>query len=186
MDTPVALDGSSSRSSSAWNRSATMHTQRGSIAAVAGYSSLSIMFLSNVSAISFSACGSIHVVTNVARFSRRTAVEHQLVVDEPVGGIGVHAIRRASAATGPAPWTAARCRPVRSTGRRVRLRDMESPFVARDGRWRYGCGRGCATPTWGRAAVPGRRPTGWRRGRARTPPPRRLHRRAGRRPAARR
>ena len=70
VETPVALDGSSSRSPSAWNRSATMHTQRDSIAAVAGYSSLSIMFLSNVSAISFSACGSIHVVTNVARFNR--------------------------------------------------------------------------------------------------------------------
>ena len=39
------------------------------MAAVAGYSSLSIMFLSNVSAISVSACGSIQVVTNVARFS---------------------------------------------------------------------------------------------------------------------
>ena len=64
-----------------------MQTQRCSIAAVAGYSSLSIMFLSNVSAISFSACGSIQVVTNVARFSRRAAVEHQLVVDEPVRGV---------------------------------------------------------------------------------------------------
>ena len=70
VDTPMAVDGSSSRRSSAWNRSATMQTQRCSIAAVAGYSSLSIMFLSNVSAISFSACGSIQVVTNVARFSR--------------------------------------------------------------------------------------------------------------------
>ena len=70
VDTPIALDGSSSRRRSAWNRSATMHTQRCSIAAVAGYSSLSIMFLSKVSAISFSACGSIQVVTNVARFSR--------------------------------------------------------------------------------------------------------------------
>ena len=47
-----------------------MQTHRCSIAAVAGYSSLSIMFLSNVSAISFSACGSIQVVTKVARFSR--------------------------------------------------------------------------------------------------------------------
>ena len=70
VDTPVALDGSSSRRSSAWKRSATMQTQRCSIAAVAGYSSLSIMFLSNVSAISFSAWGSIHVDTKVARFSR--------------------------------------------------------------------------------------------------------------------
>ena len=47
-----------------------MHTHRCSIAAVAGYSSLSIMFLSNVSAISFSASGSIQVVTKVARLSR--------------------------------------------------------------------------------------------------------------------
>jgi hypothetical protein len=40
------------------------------MAAVAGYSSLSIMFLSNVSAISLPAWGSIQVVTKVARFSR--------------------------------------------------------------------------------------------------------------------
>ena len=54
----------------AWKRSATMLTQRRSISAVAGYSSLSIMFLSNASTMSSSACGSIQVVTNVARFSR--------------------------------------------------------------------------------------------------------------------
>jgi len=47
-----------------------MSTQRISSAAVCGYSSLSIMFLSRHSAISRSACGSIHVVTNVATFSR--------------------------------------------------------------------------------------------------------------------
>ncbi len=47
-----------------------MFTQRRSISAVCGYSSLSIMFLSNASAISRSASGSIHVVTNVAKFSR--------------------------------------------------------------------------------------------------------------------
>jgi hypothetical protein len=47
-----------------------MLTQRISSSAVCGYSSLSIMFLSKHSAISFSACGSIHVVTNVARFMR--------------------------------------------------------------------------------------------------------------------
>ena len=70
VDTPVAVAGSSSRSPSAWNRSATIDTHRDSIAAVAGYSSLSTMFLSNVSAISLSASGSIQVVTNVARFSR--------------------------------------------------------------------------------------------------------------------
>ena len=49
---------------------AIMLTQRSSSSAVRGYSSLSIMFLSNVRAINASACGSIHVVTNVARFSR--------------------------------------------------------------------------------------------------------------------
>ena len=47
-----------------------MFTQRSSIRAVCGYSSLSIMFLSAVSAISFPAIDGIHVVTNVARLSR--------------------------------------------------------------------------------------------------------------------
>ncbi len=47
-----------------------MLTQRFSISAVAGYSSLSIMFLSNASAMSRSAWGSIQVVTKVARFRR--------------------------------------------------------------------------------------------------------------------
>ena len=47
-----------------------MLTQRISISAVCGYSSLSIMFLSKHSAMSFSACGSIHVETNVATFRR--------------------------------------------------------------------------------------------------------------------
>ena len=47
-----------------------MFTQRFSSSAVCGYSSLSIMFLWEHSAISSSASGSIHVVTNVARFSR--------------------------------------------------------------------------------------------------------------------
>lgn len=70
VDTPQALYGSASFRPSAWNRSATMHTQRCSMAAVAGYSSLSIMFLSNVSAINRPASGSIQVVTKVARFSR--------------------------------------------------------------------------------------------------------------------
>ncbi len=41
-----------------------------SISAVAGYSSLSIMFLSNASAYNFDAAGSIQVLTNVARFRR--------------------------------------------------------------------------------------------------------------------
>ena len=47
-----------------------MFTQRRSSSAVCGYSSLSIMFLAAHSAISSSASGSIHVVTNVARLSR--------------------------------------------------------------------------------------------------------------------
>jgi hypothetical protein len=60
----------------AWSSSGELHsrlsmlTQRCSSSAVRGYSSLSIMFLSNVSAMSRSAWGSIHVVTNVARFNR--------------------------------------------------------------------------------------------------------------------
>jgi hypothetical protein len=47
-----------------------MFTQRRSSSAVCGYSSLSIMFLASHSAMSWSASGSIHVVTNVARLSR--------------------------------------------------------------------------------------------------------------------
>jgi hypothetical protein len=54
----------------AFHRSPMMFTQRRSSSAVCGYSSLSIAFLSSVSAINACACGSIHVVTNVARFSR--------------------------------------------------------------------------------------------------------------------
>src|ERR1700730_5081046 len=53
-----------------FQRFAMMFTQRASIAAVCGYSSLSIMFLSAVSAISLAAFGGIHVVTNVARLRR--------------------------------------------------------------------------------------------------------------------
>ena len=45
-------------------------TQRDSISAVCGYSSLSIMFLSAVASISRPASGGIQVVTKVARFSR--------------------------------------------------------------------------------------------------------------------
>ena len=56
--------------SGACHRSARMATQRFSISAVCGYSSLSIMFLSTASPISVCACGSIQVVTNVARLSR--------------------------------------------------------------------------------------------------------------------
>ena len=46
-----------------------MFTQRDSISAVCGYSSLSIMFLSKHSVISVCAWGSIHVVTKVATLS---------------------------------------------------------------------------------------------------------------------
>ena len=55
---------------SACHRSARMWTHRSSIAAVCGYSSLSIMFLSNDSMYRTLAAGSIHVVTKVARFWR--------------------------------------------------------------------------------------------------------------------
>ena len=47
-----------------------MWTQRISSSAVCGYSSLSIMFLSNVSDISFCASGSIQVPQKVARLKR--------------------------------------------------------------------------------------------------------------------
>ena len=47
-----------------------MCTQRRSISAVCGYSSLSMTFLSAASAISRPACGSIQVVTKVARLRR--------------------------------------------------------------------------------------------------------------------
>src|SRR5215212_3196184 len=53
-----------------FQRRLSMLTQRISSSAVCGYSSLSIMFLSKHSAMSFSACGSIDVVTNVATFNR--------------------------------------------------------------------------------------------------------------------
>ena len=66
MEQPVA----GPSCSGACQRSASMLTQRDSIAAVCGYSSLSIMFLSAVSAISLAAVDGIHVVTNVARLSR--------------------------------------------------------------------------------------------------------------------
>ena len=65
VEQPVALSGSGEL-----NRRLSMLTQRISIAAVCGYSSLSIMFLSNVSAMSLSAFGSMYVVTKVARLSR--------------------------------------------------------------------------------------------------------------------
>ncbi len=65
VDVPVA-----SSWSGEFHSRLSMFTQRCSMSAVRGYSSLSIMFLSNVSAMSTRACGSIHVVTNVARLRR--------------------------------------------------------------------------------------------------------------------
>ena len=56
--------------SGAFHRSASMCTQRRSISAVCGYSSLSIMFLLTDSAISARTSGSSHVWQNVARFCR--------------------------------------------------------------------------------------------------------------------
>ena len=56
--------------SGAFHKSATMCTQRASISAVCGYSSLSIMFLLTNSVISSSSSGSSHVWQNVARFWR--------------------------------------------------------------------------------------------------------------------
>src|SRR5918994_6712909 len=65
VEVPVA-----SSSSGELHSRLSMLTQRCSSSAVRGYSSLSIMFLSNVSVMSRSACGSIHVVTKVARLRR--------------------------------------------------------------------------------------------------------------------
>ncbi len=67
---PGSADPECGTTDGACHRWARMLTQRRSSSAVSGYSSLSIMFLLRDSAISNSACGSIHVVTNVARLSR--------------------------------------------------------------------------------------------------------------------
>src|SRR5829696_1440691 len=71
-------------------------TQRISNSAVWGYSSLSIMFLSKVSAISFSACGSMCVVTNVARLRRAfpSSISSSWTISYAVSGaIGPSGIR---------------------------------------------------------------------------------------------
>ena len=67
---PVVEQPVASSAFGACQRLARMFTHRVSISAVCGYSSLSIMFLSKHSAMSFSACGSIQVETNVATFRR--------------------------------------------------------------------------------------------------------------------
>ena len=68
-DDPIVADADDRRGSGALKRSASMCTQASSISDAAGYSSWSMWFLRSESWISFSACGSIHVVTNDARFS---------------------------------------------------------------------------------------------------------------------
>ncbi len=65
VEQPVAF-----ADSGEFHKSARMFTHRASISAVCGYSSLSIMFFSAVSAISLPAIEGIHVVTKVARLSR--------------------------------------------------------------------------------------------------------------------
>jgi hypothetical protein len=67
---PVVEQPVASPSRGAFQRRAMMLTQRRSISAVWGYSSLSIMFFGAHSAISRSASGSIQVVTKVARLRR--------------------------------------------------------------------------------------------------------------------
>ena len=65
VEQPVAV-----AAEGACQRSLRMLTHRISSSAVCGYSSLSIMFLSRQAPISSRACGSIHVVTKVARLRR--------------------------------------------------------------------------------------------------------------------
>ncbi len=67
---PVVEQPVASSWSGEFHRSARMFTHRASSSAVCGYSSLSMMFLFAVSAISLAAIEGIHVVTNVARLSR--------------------------------------------------------------------------------------------------------------------
>ena len=69
-DEPIAEAPTVLAASGAFHRSAIMCTQRRSISAVCGYSSLSIMFLLIDSAIRPRTSGSSHVWQNVARFWR--------------------------------------------------------------------------------------------------------------------
>ena len=69
-DEPMAEAPTVLAASGAFHRSASMCTQRVSISAVCGYSSLSIMFLLTDSAIRARTSGSSHVWQNVARFCR--------------------------------------------------------------------------------------------------------------------
>ena len=67
---PVVEQPVASSWSGEFQRSESIRTHRASISAVIGYSSLSIMFFSAVSAMRRPAVLGIHVVTNVARFRR--------------------------------------------------------------------------------------------------------------------
>ena len=67
---PIAEAPTVLAASGAFQRSASMWTQRRSTSAVCGYSSLSIMFLSMASSINAWTCGSSQVWQNVARFWR--------------------------------------------------------------------------------------------------------------------
>ena len=67
---PVVEQPVASALSGEFHRSESIRTHRASISAVCGYSSLSIMFFSAVSAISAAPSVGIQVVTNVARLSR--------------------------------------------------------------------------------------------------------------------
>src|SRR5215213_3751837 len=73
-----------------FQRRLSMLTQRISSSAVWGYSSLSIMFLSRHSAISFSACGSHPRRHECREVQAGVAIEHELVVDDLVGHLGRH------------------------------------------------------------------------------------------------
>ena len=68
-DDPIVATPTTSAGSGALNSAPSMCTQASSTSDAAGYSSWSMWFLRSVSWISASACGSIHVVTNDARFS---------------------------------------------------------------------------------------------------------------------
>ena len=78
----------------AWKRSASIRMQRCSISAVCGYSAWSMKFRWRFSTMSRCASGSIHVVTKVARFRSRNALEAQVRLDNP------HRLQRLHAALG--------------------------------------------------------------------------------------
>ena len=86
VEVPMVLAGSGE-----CHNSASMCTQRISSSAVCGYSSLSIMFLSNVSDIRLLGFRLHPGAAERGQIEARAAVEDQLVVDQMVGGAGRHA-----------------------------------------------------------------------------------------------